>query len=67
MDWATVLMNWAPFLILIVVWVVLSRQMRGRSSLGQIGTQYDVQLAEMKRTNALLDRIATALEKRVGA
>lgn len=66
-DFNTLLMNWLPFLVLIVVWVILSRQMKGRYPLGQTGQANDAQLAEMRRTNALLDRIAAALEKRAGA
>jgi ATP-dependent Zn protease len=69
-DWLiSLLMSWLPFIILIVVWIVLSRQMKnkGTGTFGQIGGQSEVQVAEMRRTNVLLERIAIALEKRAAA
>ena len=64
-DLASILIAWAPLLALIVVWIVMSRRF-SKGPLGQIGAQYPIQLSEMQRTNVLLERIAVALEKRVG-
>ena len=55
-------LSWLPFLVLIVVWIVLSRQMKARGQ--SFWSANEAQIAEMKRTNALLERIAVTLEKR---
>jgi hypothetical protein len=64
-DWLSLLMSWVPFVVLLVVWIVLARRSgaTGWSFKRMIDAQ-EAQLAEMQRTNALLDRIAVALEKR---
>ena len=54
-NWFEILVSWLPFIALIVVWLFLSKAMR-------MGKYYE----EMRRMNALLDRIAAALEKRAG-
>jgi hypothetical protein len=62
------LFTWLPFIVLIVVWVVLSRSMgmRWRSPSGATPLELaEQQLAETRRMNATLERIALALEKRV--
>ncbi len=61
-DWIALLVSWVPFVALILVWIFLSRQLGFRQNQWQ--GFYKDQLKEMQRTNALLDRIAVALEKR---
>lgn len=57
------IVSWLPFLVLVGVWLWLSR----RSSRGSTGTNWvdlcEQQVVESRRTNALLERIAVALEK----
>jgi hypothetical protein len=57
------IVSWLPFLVLMGVWVWLSR----RHWRGSSGTSWvdlcEQQVVETQRTNALLERIATALEK----
>ena len=66
-DWLSVLISWLPFLVLIGVWLWLSRYMgmraRGKSGATMIEL-YEQQVAETRRMNALLERIAASLEKR---
>jgi ATP-dependent Zn protease len=59
--WATMLISWAPFLVLIVVWFWFMRKggMLGRQA------KYMARSVEfMERQEKLLDRIAAALELR---
>jgi ATP-dependent Zn protease len=64
-DWISLLLSWVPFIVLILVWIILSRRAGStRWSLARMIEFYEAQVAEMQRTNALLDRIAGALEKR---
>jgi ATP-dependent Zn protease len=65
-SWISLLVSWLPFIALIVVWVVLSRGMQTRGPWAKTANLYEEQLVEVRRTNALLERIATALESRVG-
>ena len=62
----SLIVSWLPFLALIGVWVWLSR--RGNYGRGKSGATLieicEQQALEMQRTNALLERIAAALEKR---
>ena len=60
-DWSALFVNWLPFIVLILVWVFLSQRLRG-TNVEQMNRYYE----EMRRMNALLDRIAVALEKRAG-
>jgi preprotein translocase subunit YajC len=60
-DWTTLIGSWLPFVVLILVWVFLSQRLRG-TNVEQIKKYYE----EMQRMNALLDRIAVALERRAG-
>jgi len=46
--WPTLLVSWLPFLILIFIWFAMWR----------------TRLAEMRRSNAYMERIVVALEKR---
>lgn len=66
-KWIELLVSWLPFLLLIAVWLLLSRRM-GMQARGKSGTTmielYEQQVEESRRMNANLERIATALEKR---
>jgi ATP-dependent Zn protease len=66
-EWLSLLMSWLPFLLLIGVWVWLSRgvgmRARGRSGITMIEL-YEQQVEETRRMNITLERIAAALEKR---
>ncbi len=53
-DWAGVLVNWLPMLLIVGVWLLFLRQMQKRG--GVYGNQ--------KRIADALERIADALEKR---
>ena len=67
MDWSNLVASWGPFILLIVVWLVLSRLngMRARAPSGRTMLElYELQLEEMKRNVAALERIAAAMEKR---
>jgi hypothetical protein len=59
----SLIVSWLPFLMLVGVWVWLSR----RNWRGSSGTSWvdlcEQQVVESQRTNALLERIAAALEK----
>jgi len=66
-EWWSLLVSWLPFLVLIGVWVLLSRGigMRARSPSGVTMIElYEQQLAETRRMSAALERIAAAMEKR---
>jgi len=59
----SLIVSWLPFLVLVGVWLWLSR----RGWRGSSGTSWvdlcEQQVVESRRTNALLERIAVALEK----
>jgi hypothetical protein len=62
------LVSWVPFIVLIGLWFWLSRNnmrtwARAKSGATMIEL-YEQQVAETRRMNALLERIATTLEKR---
>jgi hypothetical protein len=57
------LVTWLPFIILVLVWIYLSQRVCGNQQ-GKTKEFYEAQVTEMQRTNALLSRIAVALEKR---
>jgi hypothetical protein len=59
-DWIAQLMSWLPFIVLILVWLFVSQYFLRNQVFGF----YKAQVTEMQRTNALLERIAVALEKR---
>ena len=63
-DWISLLVSWLPFIALIVVWVVISRGLQTRGPWARTADLFEQQLAEVKRTNGLLERIAIALEAR---
>lgn len=65
MDWSALLVSWTPMLMLLAVWFVISRAhgMRAKAPSGRnLLELYEAQLEEMKRTSALMERIAAALE-----
>ena len=63
----SLIVSWLPFIVLVIVWVLLSRSIRMRSrspsgaTLPELTEQY---VAETRRMNVILERIAVALEKR---
>jgi cytochrome c-type biogenesis protein CcmH/NrfF len=59
----SVIVSWLPFVALVGVWLWYSRASRRSSSGTSWVDLYEQQVAENKRTNALLERIAAALEK----
>ncbi len=66
-DWISLAASWLPFLVLIAVWFWFSRTngMRARGSSGaSLIELYEQQVAESKRMNVNLERIAASLEKR---
>ena len=65
--WVSLIVSWLPFIGLVVAWVVLSWQMNKRARTSSGARSIDLQeqrLAEARRMNALLERIAVVLEKR---
>ena len=66
-EWIAVLVNWLPFLVMIAVFLLLARWqgMRSRGPSGHSLIElYEQQVAETRKLDASLDRIAAALEKR---
>jgi hypothetical protein len=59
----SLIVSWLPFLVLVGVWLWYSRTSRRSSSGTSWVDLYEQQVAESRRTNALLERIAAALEK----
>jgi ATP-dependent Zn protease len=66
-DWTALAVSWLPFVVLIGVWFWFSRR-SGMQARGSSGTTmielYEQQVAETRRMNANLERIAASLEKR---
>ncbi|HEV2157982.1 hypothetical protein [Bradyrhizobium sp.] len=59
----SLIVSWLPFVVLVGVWIWFSRRrLRGSSGMNLVDL-YEQQVAESRRTNALLERIAAALEK----
>jgi ATP-dependent Zn protease len=66
-EWISLAVSWSPFLLLIGVWVWLSRRsgMQARTATGVTMIElYEQQVAESRRMNLMLERIAASLEKR---
>ena len=66
-DWMGLVVAWLPFLVLMVAWFWFSRRngMQARSSSGTTLIElYEQQVAETRRMNEFLERIAASLEKR---
>jgi ATP-dependent Zn protease len=65
-DWMSLAVSWLPFLVLIGVWFWFSRRV-GMQARGSSGTTmidlYEQQVAECRRMNVILERIAVSLEK----
>jgi hypothetical protein len=59
----SLIVSWLPFLVLVGVWLWYARTSRRSSSGTSWVDLYEQQVAESRRTNALLERIAAALEK----
>jgi len=68
-EWISVLVAWLPFLLLIGALVIMARW-QGMRSRGPSGASlielYEYQVAETRKMNVTLERIAVALEKRAG-
>jgi hypothetical protein len=64
--WVSLLIKWLQFLVLILVWIILAGAMR-RGLWRRTTDLSEAQLAEMRRLNALMERIAVALEMRTKA
>jgi hypothetical protein len=55
--------SWLPFVVLVGAWLWFSRR-NGRAASGASWVDlFEQQVVEVRRTNALLERIAAALEK----
>ena len=66
-EWISLLVAWLPFLLLIGALVMMARWqgMRSRGPSGHSLIElYEQQVAETRRMNVSLERIAVALEKR---
>ena len=66
-EWISFAVAWLPFVLLIAVWFYFSRNhgMRARGSTGAtLIDLYEQQVAETRRMNGFLERIAASLEKR---
>ena len=62
--WISVLVSWTPFVALMAVWIFLTRFNRQRTASGLTMIElYEQQIAETRRTNDTLEKIATALNK----
>ena len=66
-EWISLVVSWLPFVLLIGVWFWLARRngMQARGSSGATMIElYEQQVAETRRMNGILERIAVAMEKR---
>jgi hypothetical protein len=63
-DWLRILLSWLPFVVLILAYILCARFTRQRTASGLTMIElYEQQLAETRRTNATLEKIAAALDK----
>lgn len=63
-DWLSVLLSWWPFVIMIAAYIFCVRFTCQRTASGLTMIDlYEQQIAETRRTNATLEKIATALDK----
>ena len=63
-NWLSVLIAWLPFIGLVIAYILCVRFSRPRTASGfTMIDLYEQQIAETQRTNALMERIAVALEK----
>jgi hypothetical protein len=68
-NWLELAIAWVPFVLLIGVWLWIGRRygLMGRGSSGSTMLElYEQQVAETRRMNGFLERIAASLEKREG-
>jgi ATP-dependent Zn protease len=66
-EWVSLAVSWLPFLVLIGLWFWFSRRsgMQARTASGVTMIElYEQQVAETRRMNVNLERIAVSLEKR---
>ena len=63
MNWVNAFISWLPFILLIGFWVFFMRKATG---LGKQGPYMDRAMEHMTRQEALLERIAKALESLEG-
>lgn len=66
-KWIELVVSWMPFVLLIGLWFWFSRRngMQARGSSGATLLElYEQQVAESRRLNGHLERIALSLEKR---
>ena len=66
-EWMSLAISWLPFLVLIGLWLWLSRRtgMQARTASGVTMIElYEQQVTESRRMNLMLERIAASLEKR---
>ena len=66
-ELTSLVVSWLPFLLVIGAWFWLSRSngMQARGSSGATMIElYEQQVAETRRMNGILERIAVAMEKR---
>src|SRR5262249_17176244 len=66
-EWVSFLVAWLPFILLLLVFAAMARWqgMRSRGPWGHSLIElYEQQVAETRRVNATLERIALALEQR---
>jgi cell division protease FtsH len=61
-DWIGALINWAPMVLLIGVWIFFLRRMGYGGGKFRTGFQKEY-LDELRKQNAALERIAAVLEK----
>jgi len=66
---SSLIISWLPFIVLIVVVFFVFRWSTAKqsSAMSQLTAFYEAQIAEMKRTNVALERIASNLEKRANS
>ena len=63
-GWLSALLSWWPFVVMIAAYILCVRFSRQRTASGLTLIElYEQQIAETRRTNATLEKIATALEK----
>ena len=64
-DILLAMFSWWPFILIIGGWILVMRLMRQRAASGATMIDlYEQQIVETRRTNAGLERIAAALEKK---
>jgi ATP-dependent Zn protease len=70
-NWISLAISWLPFLVLMGLSYWFFSRRVGMQARGSSGTTmidlYEQQVAECRRMNLILERIATSLEKREGS